>query len=170
MKAALVVLAAVGVLATAVSAAARLAAPALKRVPPAAPAGQFVYYGHVKSVVRRGDHYEVRFDPAWLLEGVTAERAAVADGVLPPGQPVPNDNYTRDESHRLLVFLAPPTVHGTLLTKGLGTVTVPIGELAQVLRGRNPRHRPLFSPGNESGFWLRVDVDTVRSFDQQYHP
>lgn len=164
--------AAAGVLAlvAAVAARAHHDAPALKQLPPAAAAGELVYYGHIRSIVRTGHRYTVRFDPAWLLEGETAERAAVADGVLPPGQPVPNDNYTRDESHKVLVFLAPPTIRGTLLTKGLGTVTVPIAELAEVVRGRNPKHRPLFALGNDSGFWLRVRVDTVRSFDQQYHP
>jgi hypothetical protein len=160
-------------LATAVAAPAHRGAArsaALDRVPPAAPAGQSVYYGHVASLTRKGARYELRFDPAFLLEGTTAERAAVADGVLPPGQPVPNDNYTRDESHRLLTFLVPATARGRVLTKGLGTVAVPVPELAQILRGRNPRHRPLFATGKESGYWIRVAVDTVRALEQQYHP
>ena len=29
-------------------------------------------YGHIKSLAQRGDHYELRFDPAWFLSGVTA--------------------------------------------------------------------------------------------------
>jgi len=170
VKTVLVAAAAMLALVAGVAARAHRDTSALKRLPPAAAPGELVYYGHIRSIVRDGRRYAVRFDPAWLLEGETAERAAVADGVIPPGQPVPNDNYTRDESHKVLVFLAPPTVRGTLLTKGLGTVAVSIAELAEIVRGRNPKHRPLFSPGNSSGFWLRVRVDTVRSFDQQYHP
>ncbi len=170
MKLVLVTLAALTALVAAVSARAHRESAALKQLPPAAGAGELVYYGHIRSIARKGSRFEVRFDPAWLLEGATAERAAVADKVVPPGQPVPNDNYTRDESHETVVFFAAPSARGTLLTKGLGTVTVPIGELAEVVRGRNPKHRPLFSLGTASGFWLRVRVDKVRSFDQQYHP
>ena len=57
-------------------------------------------------------------DPAWLLEGTTAEQAAVADGVLPSGAPVPNDHYTRDESHKLLTFVVTRTARVTVLTRG----------------------------------------------------
>src|SRR5262249_36684327 len=118
--------------------------------------------------------YLLRFDPAWLLEGITGERAAVADGVLPAGEPVPNDNYTRDESHKLLTFLMPRTARVTILinggTKGIANTPVTVAEFAQILKGKNPRHRALF--GNQSGwgYWARVRIDTVRSLDAQYHP
>jgi hypothetical protein len=146
----------------------------LLRLPRATPAGDVTFYGHIASLTRRGRLFELRFDPAWLLRGETARRAAVADGALPPGEPVPNDSYTRDESHKLLTFDVPPTTHATVVTtagtRGLGTTAVSVGELAQIVRGRNPRHRPLFVPGNGLGFWIRVSVDTVKSLDQQYHP
>jgi hypothetical protein len=146
----------------------------LLRLPRATPAGEVTFYGHIASLTRRGRRYELRFDPAWLLSGETARRAAVADGVLPPGEPVPNDSYTRDESHRLLTFDVSPTAHATVLTthatRGLGATMVSVGELAQIVRGRNPRHRPLFVPGTGLGFWIQVSVDTVKSLDQQYHP
>ena len=73
-----------------------------------------MFYGHIKSLTPSGGRYVLRFDPAWLLEGTTGQQAAVADGVLPPGEPVPNDNYTRDESHKLLTFLVPRTARITV--------------------------------------------------------
>jgi hypothetical protein len=149
-------------------------ASALEQLPPAAPAGQLVYYGHVHSLTASGKRYILRFDPAWLLEGVTAERAAVEDGALAPGEPVPNDNYTRDESHRLLTFLVPRTAKVTVLTnagtKGIAPTPVSVAEFAALLAGRNPRHRALFGPVHGWGYWALVRIDTVRSLDAQYHP
>ena len=166
MKETLVVAAAVVALAVA----AAPPAGAGTRLPPAAPAGQMVFYGHIKSLTPSGGRYLLRFDPAWLLEGTTAEKAAVADGVLPPGQPVPNDNYTRDESHKLLTFVVPRTARVTVLTRGIHSTPVTVAEFAQLLKGLNPKHRPLFGPPAGWGYWALVNIDRVRSLDAQYHP
>jgi hypothetical protein len=140
------------------------------RLPPAVPAGQMVFYGHIKSLTPSGGRYVLRFDPAWLLEGTTAEQAAVADGVLPAGAPVPNDNYTRDESHKLLTFVVPRTARVTVLTRGPRSTPVAVAEFAELLEGRNPRHRPLFGPPAGWAYWALVNIDRVRSLDAQYHP
>jgi hypothetical protein len=142
------------------------------QLPPAAPAGQLVFYGHVKSLTPSGNRYLLRFDPAWLLEGTTAQRAAAADGAIAPGEPVPNDNYTRDESHELLTFLLPRTARVTVLTSGGGIANTRVGvsEFAQLLKGKNPRHRALFGTPRAWGYWALVRIDTVRSLDAQYHP
>lgn len=134
---------------------------------------QVVFYGHIKSLTRKGSRFELRFDPAWLLFGVTAERAAVEDRVLQPGAHGPNDSYTVEEGHRLLTFIVLPTAQITVLTQGLRSTTIPISELAQIIRGKNPRHRSLFDPSNSSGFWIRVGnkyPNPAVSLDQQYHP
>jgi hypothetical protein len=168
MKGTLVALAGAALLASAGSAA------GFKQLPPAAPAGQLVFYGHLASLTPSGRRYVLRFDPAWLLEGKTAQRAAVDDKVLPPGEPVPNDNYTRDESHKLLTFFVPKTARVTVLTnegtKGLTSTPVTVAELAQLLKGRNPKHRALFGTPASFGYWALVRIDTVRSLDAQYHP
>ena len=140
------------------------------RLPPAALAGQMVFYGHIKSLTPSGGRYVLRFDPAWLLEGTTAEKAAVDDGVLPPGASMPNDNYTRDESHKLLTFIVPRTARVTVLTRGIHSTRVTVAEFAQLLKGRNPKHRPLFGPPAGWGYWALVNVDRVRSLEAQYHP
>src|SRR5437763_8307877 len=68
-------------------------------------------YGQVKSLARNGDHYELRFDPAWFLSGVTANVAQAADQGMPcqPGScpPVANDNYVVNEGQRLLTYIVP---------------------------------------------------------------
>ena len=134
---------------------------------------EVVLYGHIKSLVRKGKQFELRFDPAWLLTGTAAERAAVEDGVLKPGEPVPNDSYVVEEGHRLLTYVVFPTAHVTVLSKGLRPTTIPVSELVQIVKGKNPPHRSLFDPSNHSGFWIRVGdkyPNPVVSLDQQYHP
>ena len=145
----------------------------LERLPPAAPAGQQVLWGHIKSLARGNGRFEMRFDPAWLLTGVAAERAAVEDGVLAPGEPVPNDSYVVDESHRLLTFVVAPAGRVTLVGRGLDAIVVPVSELAQIVKGRNPKRRPLFDRGRNLGYWIRISgtyPNGVVSIDQQYHP
>jgi hypothetical protein len=73
-----------------------------------APCGEQRLFGHIRSLVRRGGRYELRFDPAVFTSGVTANAAAAEDGVIAPGEAMPNDNYVVDESHRTYVYLVPP--------------------------------------------------------------
>jgi len=134
---------------------------------------EMVFYGHIKSLIRKGSRFELRFDPAWLLFGVTAEHAAVQDKVLQPGQPVPNDSYTVEAGHQLLTFVVFPDAHVSVLNKGLRPTAISVSELAQIIRGKNPRHRSLFDPSNGSAFWLRVGnkyPNPAVSLSQQYHP
>jgi len=55
-------------------------------------------------------------------------------------------------------------------TAGLRSTRITVAELAQIVRGGNPKRRRLYVPGNRLGFWIRVATDTVRSLDQQYQP
>jgi hypothetical protein len=133
------------------------------------PPGEIVQFGHVKSLKRKGSGFVMRFDPEWLLSGVTANTAAAEDGAVDPGQPVPNDNYRLDEGHRLLTYLVPANAHVTVLAKGVSGSPITVSQLAQIVDGHNPLSRPLFEPIT-TGFWILVNIDTVRSLDQQYQP
>jgi hypothetical protein len=131
---------------------------------------ELVFYGHVRSLKPAGDGFELRVDPALWLGGLTAQRAAVQDRAIAPGEPVPNDYYIRDEGHELLTYRVPGTARVTVLTYKAGIKGTPItaAEYAGLLAGRNPRHIRLFEP--QAGFWIRVATDTVRSMEQQYQP
>jgi hypothetical protein len=136
-------------------------------LPPAAPAGQITLYGHVKTLTRRGGHFQMRFDPAWFTSGITASRAALEDT---GSGDVPNDNYVIEEGHRLLTYLVPRTAHVTVLTntgQGISSTRISVSELARIVNGG--KHRKLFEPLS-SGVWIRVRIDSVRSLDQQYRP
>jgi hypothetical protein len=133
-------------------------------------------YGRIVSLTRRGDRYELRFDPAWHLTGVAANVAQAQDqgthcrpSACPP---VANDSYVVDEGHRVLVFLVPAGVRGTVLDKGpkgldLPGKTVTIAQLAQLVAGKS--RLELYEPLS-SGMWILVHIDTVRAFAQQYVP
>jgi hypothetical protein len=133
-----------------------------------APPSELTEFGHIAKLQRRGAGYLLRFDPAWFLSGVTANVAAAEDGAVPPGQPVPNDNYRLDEGHRLLSYLVPADAHVTVLTSNpLRQTPITVAELARIINGG--KHRPLFEP-LESGIWITYHIDTVSRIDQQYQP
>jgi hypothetical protein len=134
-------------------------------------------YGQVKALERKGDHYELRFDPAFFLSGVTANVAQAEDQHTPcqPSAcpPVANDNYVVDEGHRLLTYLVPADVQGTVLTKSgssggpFPATTITVAQLAQIIAGNSSLK--LFEPLS-TGVWILVHVDTVLTFAQQYRP
>ncbi len=167
-----IVAASISALSAAVKAPASSVAPVDQRL--SGPPRELPLYGHVSSLARSGGRFELRFDPAQWLGGVTANRAAVADKVIRPGESVANDYYIRDEGHRLLTFLVPGAARVTVITnhpdRGLRSTTITVSELAQIVAGRNPARRPLLDRTNSLGFWIRVVTDTVRSLDQQYQP
>jgi hypothetical protein len=178
MRPTLVILTAVAILVAALSASSSLsAAPASSSVatqsgflqlPPAAPVGEMVLYGHIRKLTRKGSRFELRFDPAWFTSGVTASRAALQDT---GSSDVPNDNYIIEEGHRLLTYLVPTTAHVTVITGGfekpIASTAISVSELARIVNGS--KHRKLFE-ALDSGVWIRVHGDTVRELDQQYRP
>ena len=136
---------------------------------------QDVLYGHIKTLRLVGGRYELRIDPALFLQGTAAERAAVEDGAIRRGEPVPNDYYIVDEGHRLLTFIVRRDAPVTVVTqRGIGpieTTRVSVPELAQLLAGKNPNHRHLAQP--KAGYWIGIGAkypDRVIALDQQYQP
>jgi hypothetical protein len=123
-----------------------------------------IFYGHVKSIERAHGRFEMRFDPALWLSGVAAESACGC-------KPVPNDHVILDESHRLLTFVVRRDAPVTVLTRHGGAAKVSVGELAQIVAGKNPRHRQLLEP--KAGFWIRIGEkypNPAVTLDQQYQP
>ena len=128
-------------------------------------------YGHIKSLTPKGDHFEMRFDPAWFLSGVTASHAMLEDT---GSSEVPNDNYVVEEGHRLLTYVLPATARITVLSRtgklvgpGFPSTAITGSQLAQLVNGEEPVK---LAEGLESGFWMHVNIDTVCSLEQQYRP
>ena len=103
----------VGLVIAAGVATASAAAAGFVLLPPAAPAGQFTLYGHIKKLSKTGGKYVLRFDPAMFTTGLTASVAAKEDT---GSSDVPNDVYTVEESHRLYSYYLAPNAKVTVLT------------------------------------------------------
>jgi hypothetical protein len=134
------------------------------------PPAEIVQFGHITSLAPSGDHFEMRFDPAWFLTGETANVAAAEDGAVDPGEPVPNDNYVLEEGDRLLTYRVPADARVRVLTRTgeqFGLTPISVRELAQVLEGTSDLE--LFE-SLDTGVWLTIEGDTVQSIDQQYRP
>jgi hypothetical protein len=120
---------------------------------------------------RKGGRFELLFDPAWWLTGFAAEQAKLEDT---GSSEVPNDYYIVDEGHRVLRYLVSPTAQVTVLTAdtaGTPLMSITVSELAQIVNGKNPKHRQLLEP--KAGFWIRVGEKypgLVLSLDQQFQP
>jgi hypothetical protein len=130
------------------------------------PPREVVEYGYIKSLKRKGSTFELRFDPAWLLTGKTANQAALEDT---GSSDVPNDNYVVNESTRAYTFFVSPSAHVTVLKEGVNGSPITVDQLAQLANGGNPFPKPLFEPIS-TGFWISIRNDTVGSLEQQYHP
>lgn len=130
------------------------------------PPGEQVEFGYIKSLTPKGNAFELKFDPAWLLSGKTANQAALEDT---GSSDVPNDNYVVNEGHRLLTYIVPANARITALTKGVTGTPITVAQLSGIVSGKNPLGHPLWE-GINTGFWIRVNIDTVRSLDQQYRP
>jgi hypothetical protein len=127
---------------------------------------QVVEYGYIRSLKPVGGGYRMRFDPAWLLTGSTANRAALEDT---GSADVPNDNYIVNETRRAYTYIVSPRARVTVLKHGVNGSPISVAQLAQLAGGGNPFPKPLFEPIS-TGFWISIRNDTVDSLEQQYHP
>jgi hypothetical protein len=134
----------------------------------AGPPRQVVEYGYIKSLERKSGGYLMRFDPAWLLTGKTANQAALEDT---GSSDVPNDNYVINEGTRAYTYIVAANADVRVLTTGanLNGTPITVAQLAQIANGKNPLPKPLFEPIS-TGFWISIRNDTVGSLEQQYHP
>lgn len=129
------------------------------------------FHVQVHSVERDGGHYLIQVDPSWFLSGIAANVALAQDEhrrCAPDAcEPVPNDNHVVDESHRLYTFVLPATTTGTVLMSSGNRRSITAAQLRAIVAGTSPLK--LFEP-LQSGVWILVHIDTVRTFAQQYVP
>jgi hypothetical protein len=131
---------------------------------------EVVEFGYIRSLTADpgGFRFDLRFDPAWLLTGKTANQAAFEDT---GSTDVPNDSYVVNESMRAYSFVVPAEASVRVLTSGssLDGTPITVAQLALLVNGRNPFPKPLFEQIS-TGFWISIRNDKVESLQQQYHP
>jgi hypothetical protein len=168
MKPSLLILAAAAILVAGAAGTSALSAASTSPTPAVGMPRPMPFYGHITSIVptRDPNRYRMQFDPAWWLSGVAGERACGC-------KPLSNDYYIVDETHRLLTFPVRSDARVLILVNHgtIGTASISVAELAQIVRGKNPKHRRLQEP--KAGFWIRIGSkypNLVISLDQQYQP
>jgi hypothetical protein len=128
------------------------------------------HFGFVSAVDL--DARTITFDLAQWLTGEEADAAAEADGVIEPGESVPNDSYVVNDNPRLRVVPLGFDV-GVLLIdwpnccENAGS-TLDALAAATDSAGSNetgPRNQP-----GVTGYWLTLDGGEIVGIEEQYRP
>jgi hypothetical protein len=129
------------------------------------------HFGYIRSVSTAGPTATLAFDEAEFLTGKEAQAAAVEDGVVPPGQPVPNDYYIRNPDKATKIY---PIANDAQITAkrcslcrdGKPGALGPF--LASFMQGRQTYADPY--RGKYSQYWLTIEDGRVVAIDEQYLP
>ena len=136
--------------------------------PGPSPAEQF---GYIRSVSTAGPAATLAFDEAQFLTGDAAQKAAEEDGVVAPGETVPNDYYirNRDQTTQTLRIANDARITAKrcpLCRHGRDGQLEPF--LASFMKGRQTFADPY--RGKYSLYWLTIKDGEVAAIDEQYVP
>lgn len=130
-------------------------------------------YGYIQSVDIAADPRTVEFDLAEFLTGDAADRAAVEDGFIEPGEHVDNDYYVRNRNKRLRTVPLASDVRIRLVDWSRCCDAHIDGELepfAAAFRSTpNPEPGTRYR-GASSPYWLTVKTGVVVEIEEQYLP
>ena len=128
-------------------------------------------FGYIRSVSTAGPAATLAFDEAEFLTGDEAQRAAVEDGALPPGEAVPNDYYIRNPDKSTRTLLVATDAEITARRCGLCRHGQP-GNVDDFLGSFMKKGQTYADPyrGAESLYWLTIEDGTVVAIDEQYVP
>jgi hypothetical protein len=140
-----------------------------QQAPPAPSSAE--HFGYIRSVSTAGPAATLAFDEAELLTGKAAQKAAEEDGVVEPGDPVPNDYYVRnpDKSMQTLRIASDAQITAKrcdLCRHGRPGELGPF--LASFMQGRQTFADPY--RGKYSQYWLMIENGEVVAIDEQYLP
>jgi hypothetical protein len=135
----------------------------------AAPAGE--QFGYIRSVSTAGPVATLAFDQAEFLTGKEAQEAAEEDGVVEPGEQVPNDYYIRNPDKATKTY---PIANDTRITAKRCSLcrNGKPGELGPFLASFMQGRKTFADPyrGKYSLYWLTIENGRVVAIDEQYVP
>ena len=128
-------------------------------------------FGYIRSVSTAGPAATLAFDEAQFLTGDAAQKAAEEDGVVAPGEAVPNDYYirNRDQTTQTLRIANDARITAKrcpLCRHGRDGQLEPF--LASFMKGRQTFADPY--RGKYSLYWLTIKDGEVAAIDEQYVP
>ena len=128
-------------------------------------------FGYIRSVSTAGPAATLAFDEAQFLTGDAAQKAAEEDGVVAPGETIPNDYYirNRDQTTQTLRIANDARITAKrcpLCRHGRDGQLEPF--LASFMKGRQTFADPY--RGKYSLYWLTIKDGEVAAIDEQYVP
>jgi hypothetical protein len=130
------------------------------------------HFGYVRAVDPAAEPATIDFDVADFLRDQLADGAAVEDGVIRPGEPVPNDYYIRNDDESVETLELSPQVKVTHVqcptscTEGLrGDFAAFAASFEHTGQTLNDEYR-----GAESQYWVTLADGEVVAIDEQYLP
>jgi hypothetical protein len=128
-------------------------------------------FGYIRSVSTAGPSATLAFDEAEFLTGDEAQRAAEEDGVVPPGEPVPNDYYIRnpDKTTQTLPIATDAKITARRCSPCRNGQP---GNLEDFLAAFMKTGQTYADPyrGAKGLYWLTIEDGTVVAIDEQYVP
>jgi hypothetical protein len=129
------------------------------------------HFGYIRAVSTAGPVATLAFDEAEFLTGKEAQRAAEEDGVVAPGEAVPNDYYIRNPDHATQTYPIANDAQITAKRCSLcrGGKPGALGPfLASFMKGGQTFADPY--RGRHSLYWLTIEDGRVTAIDEQYVP
>jgi hypothetical protein len=129
------------------------------------------HFGYIRSVSTAGPTATLAFDEAEFLTGDEAQNAAEDDGVIAPGEPVPNDYYVDNPDKTTPVYPIATAAKITARRCPLCRHGKP-GHLEDFLASFMKKGQTYADPyrGAESQYWLTIENGEVVAIDEQYVP
>ena len=126
------------------------------------------HFGFIERIYGESATFWIQFDLAQLLVGEEANAAAVEDGVIEPGEDVPNDHYVRNENERVRSYPLRDPLEIRVVERECCDLR-PLGsaeELYEWYRASDPHG----FGGAGASWWLTVEDGVVVGIEEQYRP
>jgi hypothetical protein len=112
---------------------------------------------------------QLTFDLAYFLTGDEAVKAAIADGVIKHGEPLPNDYYIVNDNPKLRTVPFAPEVVVRVIDWKQCCDLVP-GDFAPFVEAVNSGSAKGSYHGVTSPYWIRVKGGVIVKIEEQYLP
>lgn len=129
------------------------------------PNGHIKALGYVKNVWVSAGTRKLSIDYVQLLWGTAAIKAAIADGVLKPGQNLDNDYYIRNQSPALRTFDVSGSVQIVISVDGVNQ-TITWATFLGYWTGSSQKDKV----GRNAPYWIEREGSTIVSINQQFLP
>jgi len=137
---------------------------------PARLSGDGCYFGYIRAAEAKSQPSTISFDVAQTFGGgEAASRAAAEDGVIPPGESVPNDHYERNPDKGVRALEVAPDAWVPMGWPG-GKKQGKLADFLAAFSDPQPKFLNDDYRGAHSQYWVTIRDGVVVRIDEQYFP